>query len=218
MINASLTILIADDHPLFRKGLRDLISTQESFSIIAEVSDGDSALKSIQKLNPDVAIIDLDMPYKNGLEIAKELRHLNLSTKIIILTMYKDEFFFNEALDANVLGYVLKESAIDDILESIKIVSCGNYYISPLVSGFLVNRCTKQTVLREQAPSLETLTEAERKILRFVGEGKTTNEIAEILFISSKTVENHRTNISQKLNLKGTHSLVKFALANKSLL
>jgi DNA-binding NarL/FixJ family response regulator len=119
-------------------------------------------------------------------------------------------------MDAGVQGYVLKESAINDILEGIQVVASGKYYISPLISGFLVNRSSKQATLRANAPALDTLTQTERKVLKLIAEGKTTPEIAELLFISTKTVENHRTNISQKLDLHGTHSLVKFAIANKS--
>ncbi|MBI3195159.1 MAG: response regulator transcription factor [Ignavibacteriae bacterium] len=213
-----VTILLADDHPLFRKGLRDLISSNKNYKVIVEVSDGDSASEEILNMKPDIAILDVDMPKKNGLEVARLVQSQGLETNIIILTMYKDEFFFNEAMDAGVHGYVLKESAIDDILESIQAVSEGKYYISPLVSNFLVSRSTEQATLRTQTPLLDSLTRSERKILNFIAQGKSTSEIAEVLFISPKTVENHRTNISQKLNLHGTHSLVKFAIANKSIL
>ncbi len=212
------TILIADDHPLFRKGLRDIITTNNTLQVIAESTDGDSASKQIFELHPEIAILDVDMPKKSGLEVAKAVQAQALDVNIIILTMYKDEFFFNEAMDAGVRGYVLKESAIDDILESIQAVSDGKYYISPLVSNFLINRSTQQATLRSQTPLLDTLTQTERKILNFIAQGKSTSEIAEVMFISPKTVENHRTNISQKLNLHGTHSLVKFAIANKSIL
>ncbi|TAK53577.1 MAG: response regulator transcription factor [Bacteroidetes bacterium] len=212
------TIIIADDHPLFRKGLRDIITTNDSLNVLGEATDGVTALETIKELHPDIALLDVDMPGMNGLDVAKSVHALDLPTSIIILTMYKDEFFFNEAMDAGVRGYVLKESAIADILESIKIVREGKYYISPLVSNYLVNRSSKQATLRNITPSLELLTATERKILRFIAEGKTTTEIADAMFISAKTVENHRTKISQKLNLHGTHSLVKFALANKSIL
>ena len=211
-------ILIADDHPLFRKGLRDIITSNDTFHIVGESSDGVTALKNIQEIQPDVAILDVDMPGKSGLDVAKASQELNLPTSIIILTMYKDEYFFNEAMDAGVLGYVLKESAINDILESIQVVAAGKYYISPLISGFLVNRSSKKATFQANTPRLESLTETERKVLKLIAEGKTTSEIADLLFISLKTVDNHRMHISQKLNLRGTHSLVKFAIANKSLL
>jgi DNA-binding NarL/FixJ family response regulator len=213
-----ITILLADDHPLFRKGLRDLVSSKEMLQVVAEVIDGESAIEKIRQLRPHIVILDVDMPKKSGLEVAKFVQAQGLKTEIIILTMYKDEFFFNEAMDAGVRGYVLKESAINDILESIQAVSEGKYYISPLVSNFLVDRSAQQATLRSQTPSLDALTQTERKILGFIARGKSTSEIADVLFISPKTVENHRTNISQKLNLHGTHSLVKFAIANKSIL
>lgn len=214
----TVKILIADDHPLFRKGLRDVIALEKVFCISSESADGEAALTEMKERHPDVAILDVDMPKKSGLEVAKAARQLGLQTGIIILTMYKDEFFFNEAMDAGVLGYVVKESAVTDILDSIHAVAAGKYYISPGISGFLVNRSSKQASLRSTAPALESLTNAEKKVMALIAEGKTTAEIAELLFISLKTVENHRTHISQKLNLHGTHSLVKFAIANKSLL
>jgi DNA-binding NarL/FixJ family response regulator len=217
-MTSHVNIVLADDHPLFRKGLRDIIVSHDQFRVVAEASDGDTALKHVQEFRPEIAILDVDMPKKNGLEVSGVIRALALPTSVIILTMYKDELFFNEAMDKGVLGYVLKESAINDILDSISIVASGKYYISPLISGYLVDRSSKQATLRTNTPALETLTQTERKILRLISEGKTTPEIANFLFISAKTVENHRANIAQKLDLHGTHSLVKFALANKSLL
>lgn len=217
-MTTTVTILLADDHPLFRKGLRDVIASHDAFHVLTEASDGEAALQQLQEHRPDIAILDVDMPKKNGLEVAKAVQELGLTTSVIILTMYKDEYFFNEAMDAGVRGYVLKEAAINDILESIRTVADGKYYISPMISGYLVTRSTKQATLRNNTPTLESLTETENKVLRLIAEGYTTAEIAERLHISLKTVENHRTHISQKLNLKGTHSLVKFAIANKSLL
>jgi DNA-binding NarL/FixJ family response regulator len=217
-MTSTLDLLLADDHPVFRKGLRDIITGTGTYRVVAEAADGEAALASLQELRPPIAILDLDMPKRSGLEVARSVRELDLPTNIIILTLHKDEFFFNEAMDAGVLGYVLKDSAINDILESIQAVAAGKYYISPLISGFLVTRASRQAELRATTPSLERLTPAERNILRLIALGKTTTEIAALLFISAKTVENHRTNISQKLGLHGTHSLVKFALASKSFL
>lgn len=132
--------------------------------------------------------------------------------------MYAEEDIFDEAMDFGIKGYVLKDSAVNDIIECILSVNEDNYYISPNVSNLLVNRRNKSKNLIKKNPELGNLTKTERNILRFISENKTSKEIAEVLFLSHRTVENHRTNISNKLNLKGSHSLLKFAIENKSYL
>lgn len=211
-----IRIIIADDHPIFRGGLRQIISADESIEIIGEADNGEKALEIIQELKPDIAVLDIDMPKKTGLDVLRELK--DSSTKIIFLTMYAEEDIFDEAMDFGIKGYVLKDSAVNDIIECILSVNEDNYYISPNVSNLLVNRRNKSKNLIKKNPELGNLTKTERNILRFISENKTSKEIAEVLFLSQRTVENHRTNISNKLNLKGSHSLLKFAIENKSYL
>ncbi|MBK8382762.1 MAG: response regulator transcription factor [Ignavibacteria bacterium] len=211
-----IRIIIADDHPIFRGGLRQIISADESIEIIGEADNGEKALEIIQELKPDIAVLDIDMPKKTGLDVLRELKDSN--TKIIFLTMYAEEDIFDEAMDFGIKGYVLKDSAVNDIIECILSVNEDNYYISPNVSNLLVNRRNKSKNLIKKNPELGNLTKTERNILRFISENKTSKEIAEVLFLSHRTVENHRTNISNKLNLKGSHSLLKFAIENKSYL
>jgi len=211
-----IRIIIADDHPIFRGGLRQIISADESIEIIGEADNGEKALEIIQELKPDIAVLDIDMPKKTGLDVLRELK--DSSTKIIFLTMYAEEDIFDEAMDFGIKGYVLKDSAVNDIIECILSVNEDNYYISPNVSNLLVNRRNKSKNLIKKNPELGNLTKTERNILRFISENKTSKEIAEVLFLSHRTVENHRTNISNKLNLKGSHSLLKFAIENKSYL
>ena len=211
-----IRIIIADDHPIFRGGLRQIISADESIEIIGEAENGEKALEIIQELKPDIAVLDIDMPKKTGLDVIRELKDSN--TKIIFLTMYAEEDIFDEAMDFGIKGYVLKDSAVNDIIECILSVNEDNYYISPNVSNLLVNRRNKSKNLIKKNPELGNLTKTERNILRFISENKTSKEIAEVLFLSHRTVENHRTNISNKLNLKGSHSLLKFAIENKSYL
>lgn len=210
-----ITIIIADDHPLMRSGVKGVLQTNPQIQIIAEAQDGENALKLIQKHHPDIALIDVEMPKMTGLEIARRAAEEKLKTKIIFLTMHKDEDMFNEAMNAGAFGYVLKENAVEEVLESVKTVAEGEYYISPLISGYLVRRFNKQNEFAAQQPSIYDLTKAERAILKLISEEKTTQQIADELHISYKTVENHRNNISKKLNLSGTHSLVKFAIKNK---
>ena len=211
-----IRIIIADDHPIFRGGLRQIISADESIEIIGEADNGEKALEIIHELKPDIAVLDIDMPKKTGLDVIRELKDSN--TKIIFLTMYAEEDIVDEAMDFGIKGYVLKDSAVNDIIECILSVNEDNYYISPNVSNLLVNRRNKSKNLIKKNPELGNLTKTERNILRFISENKTSKEIAEVLFLSHRTVENHRTNISNKLNLKGSHSLLKFAIENKSYL
>ena len=140
------------------------------------------------------------------------------NTKVIFLTMYKEENIFDEAMDLGIKGYVLKESAADDICECIRLVANDNYAISPLISNFLVKRLSKNNDLKKDKPGINYLTPSERKILKLISLNKSSKEIADELFISYKTVEAHRTNISKKLNLQGSLSLVRFALENKSII
>jgi DNA-binding NarL/FixJ family response regulator len=211
-----LRILIADDHPLFRQGLRQTIETDPGLRVVHEVADGRSALESIREVNPDVCILDIRMPRLDGLAVAQRLRAERVRAEIIFLTMYKEEDFLNAALDLQVKGYVLKESAVNNILDCIRSVAAGRRYISPELSDFLVARRDQAAALCEAKPGLERLTPSECRILKLIALDKTSKEIADELGLSPRTVENHRTNICAKLNVHGIHSLVKFAYENKS--
>jgi len=209
---------MADDHPTFRGGLRQIIAEQPDLRLVHETGDGESALRIARELKPAIAILDLDMPRLNGLEVGAAIQREKLPVRVIILTMHREEDLFNEALDLGILGYVLKDSATEDILQSIRMVAAGQHYLSPAISGFLVNRNTRAEKLREARPRLADLTAAERRILRLIAQSKTSKEIADELKLSTRTVENHRFNIGAKLGLRGVHSLVKFAFENKSAL
>jgi DNA-binding NarL/FixJ family response regulator len=211
-----LRVVIADDHPIFRKGLRQVIESNTDIAIVEEAEDGEAALRCVESARPDLAILDIDMPAKNGLEVLRELRARGVDTPVVFLTMYDDEEMFNEAMDEGVQGYVLKENAVRDILECIRLVTAGKYYISPTISSFLVQRNNRARELRKAMPGLDDLTSMERKILRLIAEGHTSKEIANVLHLSPKTIDNHRLSISNKLNIHGTHQLLKFAVQHKS--
>ena len=213
-----IKVIIADDHPVMRSGVKSVLLNNPNIEILAEAKDGEEAYNLILKQQPDVALIDVEMPKMTGFEIVRRISTENIKTRFIFLTMYKDEDMFNEAMDVGAFGYVLKENAVEDVLESIKIVSEGRHYISPMISGYLITRLNKLNTLSQKSPSINDLTKAERIILKHISLEKTTQQIADELHISYKTVENHRNNISKKLNLHGTHSLVKFAIKNSSLL
>lgn len=209
------TVLIADDHPIFRTGLRDVIALDGSLSLVAEAGDGAQTWRLIQQFKPDVAVLDLDMPEFNGLQVARKVRESKLKTALIILTMYKEARAFNEAIDAGILGYVLKENAADDLLECIRSVLHGKAFISPSLSSILLGRGAQARNLLSEKQELRNLTATERRILALIAENLTSKEIAERVGISMHTVENHRANICRKLDLRGSHSLLKFAFENK---
>lgn len=211
-------IIIADDHPIFRGGLKNIIKDEENIQIIGEAADGKKALELILNEAPDIAVLDMSMPEKTGLQVLREMKDMKCKTKVIFLTMFREEDIFDEAMDLGIDGYVLKESAENDIVDCINQVAKNNYYISPLISNLFVKRRNKTEDLGRQKPSIGNLTPTERRILKLISQNKTSKEISEELFISYRTIENHRTNISNKLNLHGSHSLVKFAIENKSLL
>lgn len=215
MSAAKVRIMIADDHPLFREGLRSVLSRQPDLEVQAEAENGEQALALIRELPPDVLVTDLDMPRMSGLRLAAALREQDLPVDVIVLTMYREEDMFNEAMDAGVRGYVLKENAVQDIVAAIRTVAEGRYYISPSISEYLVTRAERAKAVLRERPQLQMLTPAERRVLKLIAEEKSSRQIAELLHISPKTVENHRTSISSKLNLRGSHSLLKFAISHR---
>ncbi len=216
--NKKIRILIADDHPVFRGGLMKMIETDNQIEIIAQAENGEAALNKILELNPDIALLDIDMPKMTGIQVLKELKKRKIKIKTIFLTVYSDESIFDEAMNIGINGYVLKDSAISDIIDCIKTVSAGKYYITPSLSDFLINRRNKLKRLEENKPALNKLTKTEMNVLILLAEGMTSKQIGEEMFISHKTVDNHKTSISDKLELHGTHSLIKFAIENKAIL
>lgn len=204
-----ISIVIADDHPVFRAGMKHIIEGGSGIEIIGEAGNGTEAIALIEKLKPDVAVLDIDMPECNGIQVARTLRDKNIPVEIIILTMYSEEDFFNEVMELGVKGFVLKDNATNDILNAIKTVAEGKHYITPTLSSYLVKRNERANTL------LKNITAMEKRVLTLIAENKTSKEIAEELYISYKTVENHRTNICSKLNLHGSHALLKFVFDNK---
>jgi len=215
-MNDEITIIIADDHPIVRKGLREAIEEDRRLRVVAEANNGQEAIKAIEKFNPQVTILDIDMPVMNGFSAAREIKAKKFSTEIVFLTMHRDEDMFNEAIDLGAKGFVLKDSALTDIIDCIKAVAVKEHYTSHALTSFLLNRSRRAIGLTEQQPSINDLTPTERRVLKLIAENLTSKEISEQLFISPRTVEKHRENICQKLNLQGSHSLFKFALQHKS--
>lgn len=184
--------------------------------MVQDVADGESALRLIRESQPAVAVLDVQMPGLTGLDVARRLHHETTSTQLVFLTMFNDEETLREALDLGVRGYVLKDGAVEEIVGCVRTVMQGRHFISPALSGFLVRRAGEADHLVAEKTGLALLTPGERRILKLVSESLTTKEIADRLGLSPRTVETHRQNICDKLDLQGVHSLVKFALDNKS--
>lgn len=216
MAQSETHIILADDHPIFRRGLRQVLEMDQRLKVVFEAEDGDTALEQIRELKPDVAILDIDMPGRDGFEIVRGLRDWRLTVPVVFLTMHKDEHFLNSALDAGVKGYVIKDSAVTEIVNAVKAVASGQNFISPQLSTHLINRASRKLQLTGEKPALKELTPAERRVLKLVGEYKTSKEIAGLLHMGVRTVEHHRASVATKLDLKGSHALIRFAVEHLS--
>ncbi len=213
-----ITVVIADDHPIFRKGLRTVIEQSTGFSVAAEAENGREALEHITKLRPHVAVLDVDMPEMTGVQVAEVLRDAKSPTKVVFLTMFKEQDLFDEAAELGVMGYVLKDNALTELIQCLRSAARGEHYLSPSLSSFVFKRGVTMRTFEKEHPALDSLTTTERSVLRLVARQQTSKEIAAALNISVRTVEHHRLHIGKKLGLKGTQGVLKFALENRSIL
>lgn len=202
-----IQILVADDHPIVRQGLRLTIESDDGLEIVCETGDGDETLAAARKFQPQIIILDIDIPKMDGFQVLEALRKEKIETKVIFLTVHREESFMRKALSLGGAGYVLKDCAVTDIVAAIRAVAEDLPYISPAMTKYFLKAKTVRGT-----DSLESLTPAERRVLRLVAQYKTTQEIAEILSVSPRTIESHRATITQKLGLRGSHSLMRYAL------
>ena len=200
-----IRIVLADDHILVRQSLKSLLE-REGHQVVGEACDGQEALQFVNSLQPDVAILDISMPVLNGLSAVREISKSAQKTKSILLTQHDEDQYVSEALEAGVKGYVLKSQAANDLLEAIRRVSRGQVYLSPGVSGAVME------AYRTKSSSKDPLTLREKQVLQLIAEGKSTKIIATLLGISVKTAESHRTRLMQKLDIHETASLVRYAV------
>ena len=193
------------------------MAAEPGLRVLAETDNGVAALRRIRELRPRVAIVDLEMPQLDGLGVARAVRDQNLPVQIVFLTMHNDEDAVNSALEAGISGYILKDSAVDDVVAAIRSVVAGRPYLSPGISLHLVGRWRKTETLARSQPGVADLTPTERRVMGLIAEYKTSKEIADVLCVSPRTVENHRANICSKLELRGSHALIRFAVEHRVL-
>lgn len=207
----NIRVLLVDDHRMVREGLRSLLAREPGIEIVGEASDGRAALELVRTLSPHVVVMDVAMPELNGIESTRKIRAENERVKVVGLSMHSDERYVHHMLEAGASGYVLKVAAHEDLVRAVREASLGRTYLSPGISGVVVERSTSQ----QRGPEVSAYSQLgprEREALQLVAEGKTSGEIAKRMGIAVKTVEAHRRNIFLKLGLRGTAELTKYAL------
>ena len=208
---AKIRLLLVDDHEIVRAGIKMLFLAEKDMEIVGEVGTGSEAIEAVQKLKPDVVIMDVAMPGMSGIEATRQIKQVSPDTVVLALTMYEDEQYFFEMLNAGASGYIPKRAAPDDLVSAIRAVSQGNVFLHSTLAKFLMKEMVDQPA-SASTPAVEELTPREREVLTYIAEGYTNREIAEALVISVKTVDRHRENIMQKLNLHSRVELVKYAI------
>ncbi len=208
-------IVIAEDHTILRAGLRALLSGQNGLEVIGEAGDGREAVRKIDTLQPDLLLIDLSMPKLNGIDAIREIKSRHPEIKIIVLTVHKSDEYIIAALKAGANGYMLKDASQNELLLAIDYVINGKTFLSPSISDKVVDAFLNTDKKDKPAAVLDNLTAREREILKLVAEGNTNKKIADHLCISLKTVEKHRSNLMQKLDLRNTAALTAYAIAKK---
>lgn len=210
---SKIRILLADDHAILRAGLVRLLGEEKDIEVVGEAENGREAVQKALELHPDIVLMDIGMPVMNGMEATKQIKKRDADVKVLVLTMHDNEEYLFQVLQAGAAGYVLKKAADSDLVNAIHVVSRGDCFLYPSAAKMVVeDYLDKLKHGQEPTSSFDTLTDREREILTLVAEGHTNREIAETLFISVKTVETHKANIMEKLNLHKRAELVKYAI------
>ncbi len=208
----TIKVFIADDHPIFRKGLAQILSEVPHIAVVGEAEDGAAAIMQIRERLPDIVILDIDMPALDGFEVARTIAADNLPVRVIFLTMHNSEALLNRVLNLGVKGYVIKDGALAEIVQAIKCVMRDEEFISPALTKHLLKRLRRAEDVTDQKPTVKDLTPTEFKVIRSIANHKSSKEIAAEMFVSVRTVEQHRANIAEKLKLRGNNALLRFAL------
>jgi DNA-binding NarL/FixJ family response regulator len=211
----AIRVLIADDHPVVRKGLRMAIEEDAGLCVVAEAPDGEIAVAQIAELRPDVAVLDIDMPRLDGLGVAREIARGGLPVEMVFLTMHVQEDLLQAALELGAKGYILKDTALLEIAAAVRSVAAGQPYLNSTLAARLLQRQPQRHAGPARYAPLDRLTPTECRIVQLIASDKSSKEIGTELSIHYRTVENHRTNICRKLGLEGANALLRFALQNK---
>ena len=211
----SYRIVLADDHTLFRQGVRKIIEEVVDYKVVEEVSDGLALVELLKKLTPDMVILDISMPNLRGIEATRDIKKIHPDLKILILTMHKNKEYLYQAISAGAVGYLLKEDADTDLLYAIETIRQGKTYISPILSVGLRDDLVHIYQRSRSTSPFGPLTAREREVLKLIAEGRSSKDIAVFLHISVRTVQHHRANIMEKLSAKSTADLVKYAINNR---
>jgi DNA-binding NarL/FixJ family response regulator len=212
MMEDKKRIVIAEDHAIVRQGLKSLLDMSDDLEVVGEAGDGLNAIRQITKSNPDLALLDLKMPKMDGFSVIQEIKESSPNTKILALTMHRDENYVLQAFRAGADGYCLKSASHEELLMAIKAVLTGKLFVSPEISGQVVEGYLESQKAIRKESSLERLTRREKEVLKLVGEGHMNKDIADYLCISVKTVEKHRANIMQKLDMHTASALTAYAI------
>ena len=209
----SYRVLLADDHKLFRQGMKKIIDEIPGTEVVGEAKDGQEAIELVKELLPDLAILDISIPKLNGIEVCREIRRLFPNVKLLVLTMHKDKEYLYQAISAGAQGYLLKEDSDEELFAAIGTIRRGAMYVTKALTGAV---STDVSALFRGGERIlpKSLTAREREVLKFITEGKSNSEVAEVLRISIRTVETHRANIMNKLDLRNTAELVRYAIQN----
>jgi len=206
-------VLLAEDHTIVRKGLRSLLDKETGIEVVGEAEDGREAIVKAEELHPDVVVVDIAMPGLNGLEATRQIKKRFSDMKIIILTMHANEEYILQSLKAGASGYLVKKSAPAELISAINAVHKGNSFLSPSISRTVIDEYIRRSKeISEGEEGFEQLTVREREVLQLIAEGRKTREIAELLYISIKTVETHRAHIMNKLDIHSTAELTRYAI------
>ncbi len=207
-----IRVLIADDHTVVREGIRQILSKEPDMEVVAEAGDGLEALEMVRAARPDVVLLDIAMPGVSGLEAVSLIKESHPDCQVVVLTMHSKESMIHRVLDSGALGYVLKASPASDVIEAVRAATRGEYFLSSKIKAEVVSAYIDSRRRKPPVKGYDLLSEREQQIFRLVAEGNSTNQIAEILSVSPKTVEKHRTNIMKKMGLKDRLELVKQAI------
>lgn len=211
----SIRLMLADDHPVYRDGLRMMLEMDEDIEVVAEASNGRETIRVAAETQPDLVLLDINLPDMSGALVAEGLTKLNPAPAIMFVTMEKSGTVLQQALELDIAGYLLKNSGAREIIEAVHTVRSGEKYYSPPVAQMLVDRMKASRSIEDKVEGIGSLTPTERKVLRLVASDRTSKEIASDLGVSVRTIEGHRANITRKLGLSGAHSLVKFAFEHR---